>query len=95
MITKFNIFEGTIHAEIDPYEEEIWDESKHILISDLKVNDELKCRFNAGELKTKYKYQVSKVMKDCILIMSETGDTFILDEKYLNEYFELVIPEIC
>lgn len=94
MITRFNIFEGIIHAEIDPYEEEIWDENKYILISDLKIFDELKCKSNIGALKTRYRYKVTKVLKDSVIVWSERGDVFVFDEETLNEYFELVVNSI-
>lgn len=93
MIKKFKIFEGTIHVQIDPYEEEVWDEENYILISGLKEFDELKCKANVGVLKTQYRYYVTKVKNNSIIVMSEIGDTFVLDEKTLNEYFDLVTNE--
>ena len=35
MITIFKLYEELIHAEIDPYEEEIWDE-EYISIKDYR-----------------------------------------------------------
>jgi hypothetical protein len=89
MITKFNIFESSIQALIDPYGEEDWDDTL-ILISDLKENDMLKCKVNIGVLKVNLRYQIVKVMKNNVIVNSENEDTFVLDENLLNEYFELV-----